>query len=74
MELLCTITQEPLSAGTVQHFIRPVLQFSFLEPELAFRLINTKDTVTQAAFTFTIHYTPHLPRENFADNLKALSW
>lgn len=55
-------------------FHRPVLQFSSLELELAFRLISTKDTVTQSAFTFIIHDTPHLPWENFADNLKALSW
>lgn len=73
MELLCIVTQEPLSARAVQYFMCD-LQFSSLVRDLAFRLINMKDRVRQAAFTLIIHHPPHLPHENIADNLRTLSW
>lgn len=50
------------------------LPFSSLVRDLAFRLINMKDRVRQAAFTLIIHHPPHLPHENIADNLRTLSW
>lgn len=55
-------------------FHRRDLQFSSLVRDLAFRLINTKDRVRQSAFTLIIHHLPCLPHENFADNLRTLSW
>lgn len=74
MELLHLITQEPLSAGAVQHFMSVIVHFSSPVHDLAFRLINTKDRVRQAAFKLIIHHPPHLSRENFADDLRTLSW
>ena len=63
----------PLRRGSPA-FRKCDLQFSSLVHDLALRPINTKDRVRQAAFTLIIHHPPHLPRENFAGNLRTLSW